>query len=255
MDWARSPDFQKEENKPLHRHGVSHPSKKKPVVLNKIQIRTSSKSNLPIYTLPAPRSRIYVATDVALISEMHRKSKTLQFGPYVERFEARVCGVSKAGTAVLTKPGDEATLFEKMTRLLHTDLAQGSELNGANKQLTRHIQSALDRFPTSPTKVRLLEWLRYEMSIGTCRAIWGPENPVNCREMVDAFLCADSSLFLSSSSQMGICHQQPLTIEDHSLIHGSAHSNPTSFLFSSTSSPASQPAPPMWHAPHSTTPS
>ena len=100
--------------------------------------------------------------------------------------------------AILTKPGDEATLFEQMTRLLHTDLAQGAELNGVNKELSTHLQSALNQFPTSPTKVRLLEWLRHEMSIGTCRAIWGPESPVDCPEMVDAFLCARLPFFSSS---------------------------------------------------------
>lgn len=41
--------------------------------------------------------------------------------------------------------------------------------------------------PNKPEKHRLLKWLRYEMTVATCTAIWGPENPVNSLKTVEAF--------------------------------------------------------------------
>lgn len=104
------------------------------------------------------------------------------------RFEVRVFGISKEGAAILMSGEDGIMFFDKLTRLLHTNLADGAQLEIAKDETITHLVSTLDRFGGEPTRVHLLEWLTYQMAIGTCRAIWGPANPINSRETVNAFL-------------------------------------------------------------------
>ena len=144
-------------------------------------------------SLPSPRTRIYVVTDLALVSEVNKNSKTLQLGPWVAQFEVRVFGVSKGGTAILTNEEDGTMLFDKLTGLIYTNLADEAQLNVAKDEIITHLVSTLDTFGEEPIKLKLLEWLTYQMAIGTCRAIWGPANPINSREMIDAFLWARST--------------------------------------------------------------
>ena len=101
------------------------------------------------------------------------------------QFEVRVFGISKEGAAILMNDEDGIMFFDKLTRLLHTNLADGAQLETAKDEIITHLVSILDRLGT---RVKLLEWLTYQMAIGTCRAIWGPANPISSREMVNAFL-------------------------------------------------------------------
>ena len=150
-------------------------------------VSPSKRNTGPIFSLPTPRSRLYVVTDLALISEINRKPKTLQLGPYVVHLEVRVLGVSKEGTAILTNEEDGIMLFDKLTRLFHTNLADGAQLDVLKNEIPTHLASRLDEFDEVPTKVNLLEWLKHQVAIGTCHAIWGPANPINTLEMVDTF--------------------------------------------------------------------
>ncbi|KAJ7735875.1 hypothetical protein DFH07DRAFT_987132 [Mycena maculata] len=55
----------------------------------------------PIFTLPVPRSRIYVVTDPALAAAVQRASETLSFTPLVPDLTKRVIGLDLDTVALL----------------------------------------------------------------------------------------------------------------------------------------------------------
>lgn len=103
----------------------------------------------------------------------------------------RLFGFNDRAATILgqKREGGEHDLFEELTKMLHAGLANGKALDEAHAEATKYMQSALDRLVSMKgcTTVTLMEWLRYEITIATCNAIWGPENPINNTEIVDAF--------------------------------------------------------------------
>ncbi|KAI4110976.1 MAG: hypothetical protein LQ339_000978 [Xanthoria mediterranea] len=156
------------------------------------------KNPHPIFSLAAPRSRIYVVTKLDIVSDILKKSKTIAVGPFFISFVQRLFGFNDRAATILgqKREGGEHDLFEELTKMLHAGLANGKALDEAHAEATKYMQSALDRLVSMKgcTTVTLMEWLRYEITIATCNAIWGPENPINNTEIVDAFYTLKSAI-------------------------------------------------------------
>ena len=143
-----------------------------------------------MYSLSVPRSRIYVATRLDVIADVEKNPETLSFGSYAVDFVARVFGLSQKAVTILKKEDGGHHFFHQLTQVFRRSLASGEQLDAAHQTIIMSIQSALDQLApmdSGSTELKLLEWLRYEVTIANCRAIWEPENPISSPELVDAF--------------------------------------------------------------------
>ncbi|KAL8759004.1 MAG: hypothetical protein Q9199_001092 [Rusavskia elegans] len=127
-----------------------------------------------------------------------KKSKTIAVGPFFVSFVQRAFGFNDRAAAILSqeREGGKPDLFEELTKMLHAGLANGKQLDEAHAEFTTYMQSALDHSVSMKgcTKVTLMNWLRYKITIATSKAIWGPENPINNIEIVDAFFTLKSDI-------------------------------------------------------------
>ncbi|KAJ7038228.1 cytochrome P450 [Mycena alexandri] len=136
----------------------------------------------PIFTLPVPRSRIYVVTDPALAAAVQRASKALSFTPLVPDLTARVLGIDSHAVEVLRQNIDEPHGFlADMHDMLYTYLGPGEPLNalslGAARELGRQITAHAAQLK-APETVNLLAWVQHFVTTGTAQYLYGPENPL-----------------------------------------------------------------------------
>ncbi|KAI4268327.1 MAG: hypothetical protein L6R38_007883 [Xanthoria sp. 2 TBL-2021] len=158
----------------------------------------SRKNPHSIFSLAAPRSRIYVVTKLDIVADILKKSKTIAVGPFFVSFVQRVFGFNDRAAAILSqeREGGKPDLFEELTKMLHAGLANGKQLDEAHAEFSKYMQSALNHLVSMKgcTKVTLMNWLRYEITIATSKAIWGTENPINNVKIVDAFFTLKSDI-------------------------------------------------------------
>ncbi|KAJ7786283.1 cytochrome P450 [Mycena metata] len=140
----------------------------------------------PIFTLPVPRSRIYVVTDPALAAAVQRASKVLSFTPLVPDLTRRVIGLSADTVEVLRQnidpePGEPRGFLADMHDMLYAYLGPGEPLNalslGAARELGRQITAHAAQLK-APETVNLLAWVQHFVTIGTAQYLYGPENPL-----------------------------------------------------------------------------
>ncbi|KAJ5825231.1 cytochrome p450 protein [Penicillium riverlandense] len=167
----------------------------------------------PIFTLPMPRSRIYVVTDPVLAAAVQRASRALSFTPLVPDITKRVLGLDDATVAAVRQnldpePGDDrrgflADMHDMMYRHLGPGEALESLSSGAATELSRQINTYVadlqHRQPggVPAVKVDLLEWVRHFVTVGTAQFLYGPNNPIAVHpELEQAFWDFDHGLGL-----------------------------------------------------------
>ncbi|KAJ7287262.1 cytochrome P450 [Mycena rebaudengoi] len=140
----------------------------------------------PIFTLPVPRSRIYVVTDPALAAAVQRASKALSFTPLVPELTKRVIGLDADTVALLRQnldpePGEPHGFLADMHDMLYTYLGPGEPLNalslGAARELGRQITDSAAQLQ-QPQTVNLLAWVQHFVIIATAQFLYGPDNPL-----------------------------------------------------------------------------
>ncbi|KAJ7169857.1 cytochrome P450 [Mycena filopes] len=145
-----------------------------------------SNRDKPIFTLPVPRSRIYVVTDPALAAAVQRASKTLSFTPLVPDLTKRVIGLDADTVELLRQnidpePSEPHGFLASMHDMLYTYLGPGEPLNalslGAARELGRQITAHAAQLKAAES-VNLLEWVQHFVTIGTAQYFYGPENPL-----------------------------------------------------------------------------
>jgi cytochrome P450 len=142
-------------------------------------------SHLPIFSLPAVTSRIYVVSSPALALEIQRK-KTLLFDPLVPDLTQRVLGMDKTTVKQMRENVDRAEGNWGPVPDMHDAVAKGL---GAGPVLDELITASLaelmgflngygERISGRRPRVDLMKWTKHAYASSTARFLYGPDNPI-----------------------------------------------------------------------------
>lgn len=170
-----------------------------------------SNPQLPIFTLPVPKSRIHIVTDPALAAAVQRASKTLSFTPLVPDLTKRILGLDSGIVKIVRQhldpePGQEKGFLADIHDMVYSYLGPGNELNelslDATRQLAREVNDFVSTLGKEGVEVNLLHWIRHFVTVATAKFLYGPENPLTSasspgaqnRELEQAFWDFDSGI-------------------------------------------------------------
>ncbi|KAI1369911.1 cytochrome P450 [Xylaria arbuscula] len=145
--------------------------------------------HLPIFTLPVPKSRIYIVTDPSLAAAVQRASKVLSFTPIIPEVTERVLGLDEATMEITRKnldpgPEDERGFLADIQEMVYTWFGPGSYLNEITLDAVQEIRSEIVAYAsnqeTHPNSnpVDLLAWVRHLVTVSTAKYFYGPQNPI-----------------------------------------------------------------------------
>jgi cytochrome P450 len=161
----------------------------------------------PIFTLPVPRSRIYIVTDPSLATAVQRASKTLSFTPLVPDITRRVLGLDHDTDAIVRQhidpePGQPRGFLADMHDMVYSYLGPGPALDELSHEAVRELASQVDTYAGALLKekrgegiVSLLPWIRHFVAFATANLLYGEENPFSSHpELESAFWDFDHGL-------------------------------------------------------------
>lgn len=139
-----------------------------------------------------PGQKMYVITKPELFLAVQKQHKILAFPPIEAKFSSTVCGVSQEAQAILAKNvnGDEGDhgLSMESYAAMRAALKPGASLDDMNRSMIQEIARSLDEIhPRQPKRLKLYAWMRDAITIATTRSVYGPLNPYEDPEIVDAF--------------------------------------------------------------------
>lgn len=136
---------------------------------------------------------MYVVTKPELIQQVQKQHRTLAFPPIEAKFATVVVGLSKQGQAVLARNlnGEEGGhgLSMETYAAMRAALQPGPALDEMNRAMLTEINKSLHILAPAKEKKEfgLFEWLRDNLTLATTRAVYGPRNPLDEKEIRDAF--------------------------------------------------------------------
>ncbi|KAL8827930.1 MAG: hypothetical protein Q9170_006812 [Blastenia crenularia] len=142
-----------------------------------------------------PGSKMYIVNSVDLVTSVQRLHRQLAFRPIEAKFASRLCASSKEANDILMANSgcndqDAQGYSHELYKLMHPALAPGAGLDGLNQAAVRYIVESLDRLKPqgdAPTKIRLAEWMRHEITMVTTNTVYGEHNPFKDKEVEAAF--------------------------------------------------------------------
>lgn len=142
--------------------------------------RLDKTYHMPIATIPILTSKLYAISDPILVQSAYC-NKNLSFTPFAVRGAQKVTGFDDEYHKVLM---DTNVLPEYFKSLYDGTTAQHiHQLNVTSlKHVSRHINSiGRDGMDIANTYL----WLRNLMTVATCEALYGPENPIRGDKLVE----------------------------------------------------------------------
>ncbi|KAI0513191.1 cytochrome P450 [Xylaria bambusicola] len=146
--------------------------------------KINKKYNLPIYTLPMPRGKVYIVNSPRLIAAIDRRAKTISFAPYVVQFAKRILAPSQQAISAL-----EEDLLEKQgpvglrpetLKVMHDSLAPGGPLEDTTQVMLEGVMGVLNSMRSSGKcgEIELFDWTRRLVTKASTDAIYGAKfNP------------------------------------------------------------------------------
>ncbi|KAI6084949.1 putative cytochrome P450 [Hypoxylon rubiginosum] len=152
----------------------------------------SKRIDAPIFTVSLPGQRMYIVTKPELIQQAQKQHRALAFPPIAAKFATTVVGLSKEGQAILTRNlnGDEGDhgLSMETYAAMHAALHPGPALDDMNRAMLAEINKSLNELaPVDKKQFGMFTWLRDNLTLATTRAVYGPQNPFDDKEIRDAF--------------------------------------------------------------------
>lgn len=141
-----------------------------------------------------PGGRMYIINSPDLVIAVQRNAKAFSSAPFAAKYAARVVNLSKETEAIWFNnvEGEEegGSLFIDGMKAMQASLTPGSS------DLHHMVEAMLQSFlkPCQPIndepkrrKLRLMAWLRDELTLAATDAIYGPMNPFAARNVRDGF--------------------------------------------------------------------
>ncbi|KAH8884603.1 cytochrome P450 [Thozetella sp. PMI_491] len=155
-----------------------------------IGLRNTDKG---IFTLPVPKSRLYIVTDPSLAAAVQRASKALSFTPLVPDITKRVLGLDDTTVAIVRQnldpePGEPRGFLADIHDMVYNYFGPGESLAslslGAVRELSEemhaHVQSGkFGDDGTGGEVVDLLVWIRHFVAMATASFLYGRSNPLS----------------------------------------------------------------------------
>ncbi|RYC54132.1 hypothetical protein CHU98_g12077 [Xylaria longipes] len=162
----------------------------------------SKQVEAPIFTMALPGQKMYVVTKPELVQSVQKQHRTLAFPPIEAKFASTVCGASKEAQTILAKNvnGDDGDFGLSMEsyEAMRSALKPGSDLDDMNRSMIQEIVKLLDQLQPSyngeSKRLSMYAWLRDAITTATTRSVYGPMNPYDDPEIVDAFWEFESGL-------------------------------------------------------------
>ncbi|KAF2970322.1 hypothetical protein GQX73_g3177 [Xylaria multiplex] len=155
----------------------------------------------PIFTMPLPGQKMYVVTSPDLVQLVQKQHKTLAFPPIEAKFASTVCGTSQEAQSILAKNvnGDDGDFGLSMEsyEAMRSALKPGSDLDDMNRSMIREVVKLFDQLQPAKGESKPLSmygWLRDAITTATTRSVYGPMNPYDDPEIVEAFWEFESGL-------------------------------------------------------------
>jgi hypothetical protein len=135
---------------------------------------------MPIATIPILNSKMYAITDPILVQSAYC-NKHLSFTPFAVGGAQKVAGFDDAYHQVLMQSNVLPEYFKSIydgTTAQHIHQLNVTSL----KHVSKHINSiGGDGMDAANTYL----WLRNLMTVATCEALYGPDNPIRGDELVE----------------------------------------------------------------------
>ena len=137
---------------------------------------------------------MYIITKPDLIQVAQKMPKVLAFNPIKAKFAARMCGVSQKAEALVNENvngdhGDTGMVMESFV-LTKAALSSSTEFDEMNRQSLQEITASVNRLTSLTSKtarVKLMMWLRRNLTTASTNSVYGPQNPFKDRSIADAF--------------------------------------------------------------------
>ncbi|KAI1174350.1 cytochrome P450 [Nemania sp. FL0916] len=145
--------------------------------------------HLPIFTLPVPRSRLYIVTEPSLAAAVQRASKVMSFTPIIPEVTERVLGLDKTTADITRKnldpgPGDERGFLADIQEMVYAWFGPGNYLNEMSLDAAHELRNevvasaaSLDHHDLKQA-IDLLNWTRHLVTVSTAKYFYGPQNPI-----------------------------------------------------------------------------
>ena len=149
-----------------------------------------SQCRTPMYTLPLPKSKLYVVNSTETVKTVMGRPHDLSSHPLAAEFATSVCGTSKETFEILMSHvrGEQGDMLGFFTST-RTTLAPGLGLDGMNRIMVEKISASLEKLSggQEPKRIMLQKWLEHEITHATTESVYGPMNPYRDPNVVAAF--------------------------------------------------------------------
>lgn len=131
---------------------------------------------------------MYVVADPDLVQKVQKQHEVIAFTPIITKFAARTANVSDHSLRAIEE--DNFALTHASNDVLVQGLKPGENLDNMNRimltQLNESMQKLQPRSGGMKT-IKFNEWLKESLASATTRSLYGPKNPYDDPEIVDAF--------------------------------------------------------------------
>ena len=139
-----------------------------------------SQCRTPMYTLPLPRSKLYVVNSLETVKAVMGRPHDLSSHPIAAQFATSVCGTSKETFDIIMSHvrGEQGDMKGYFTSN-RTTLGPGPGLDGMNRIMVENVSASLEKLGgcKTPKRIMLQKWLEREITHATTESVYGPLNP------------------------------------------------------------------------------
>ncbi|KAF2118645.1 cytochrome P450 [Lophiotrema nucula] len=160
-------------------------------------------SNVPIFTIVLPGSKMYIISSPPLITAIQKLTKAVSFATMAAKASGRVAGCSDAALEIinnnvdLSKGPESDSFVHSFFKAIVPPLRPGSSLDAMNRIMIENISGSTNALAKrTPTRINLAKWLRREITLATTNAVYGPENPYADEENEQAFWTYEQHIML-----------------------------------------------------------
>ena len=146
----------------------------------------SAKYHLPIYTVGLLRRKAYIVTSLDLVNSVYKNYATLDFTPFVKTTAQKLSGLHPDHLKLFDKHDGREGLSEATITGIEAALKQ-SDTDDLSVLILKELTSIMEAVTSNTGPCKLHASLRHMVTFSSSIAFYGPQNPLNNREVEDAF--------------------------------------------------------------------
>jgi cytochrome P450 len=147
------------------------------------------QTNMPIFTIAMPGSRMYIVSDPALAAAVQR-NKNLSFSPLIPEATQRILGLDQETVKLvkknLNREDNIRGFIPELHDMVYGYMAPGESLDELSASASGELAKLVYEFAAKihdsdkqQDQVSLLEFCQSFVTIATARFLYGPKNPID----------------------------------------------------------------------------